>query len=58
MIIVGQLKASVRYKKGGKSVDKLTFANTYKAEGTKKEIEGREDQSMEKRHQEASSTLR
>ena len=35
----GKLEAVVSYKKGEKSVDKLTFANTYKAEGTTAEIE-------------------
>ena len=35
----GKLEAVVSYKKGEKSVDKLTFANTYKAEGTTAKIE-------------------
>ena len=35
----GQLKASVSYKKAEESVDKPTFANTYKAEGTTAKIE-------------------
>ena len=35
----GQLKASVSYKKAEGSVDKLTFANTYKAKGTTAKIE-------------------
>ncbi|MGN8888837.1 Spy0128 family protein, partial [Blautia sp. HCP28S3_G10] len=35
----GKLEAVASYKKGEKSVDKLTFANTYKAEGTTAKIE-------------------
>ena len=35
----GKLKASVSYKKGEEAVEKITFANTYQAEGTTAQIE-------------------
>ena len=40
----GQLKASVSYKKAEGSVDKLTFANIYKAKGTTAKIEAEDRQ--------------
>ena len=52
-----KLEAVVSYKKGEKSVDKLTFANTYKAEGTTAKIEAEKTVNGEQQ-QEASSTLR
>ena len=54
----GKLEAVVSYKKGEKSVDKLTFANTYKAEGTTAKIEAEKTVNGKASNREASSTSR
>ena len=40
----GKLEAAVSYRKGEESVGKITFANTYKAEGTTAKIEAEDRQ--------------